>query len=641
MEKQNKEEEKDDMKVAPLFPSSRLLLGLMNCLALLFLYLLRINLSISMVCMVRKPVLPMVSNVSSSDLSLNESSFLDLHSETTNFRFDPSLHMSVIPTSTPASVQSSAILSHIIGTIVPPSAARDAADLVPVSVSNASRFIRAAANSLMSSSSADIVGQSVTRVMAENMEDDYNATNDKATGTGEFEWSRQFQGYVLSSYFYGYLVTQVLGGFLSGKYGAKHVLGTGMIIMVVMTMLTPVAARISAYLLIVLRIILGAAGGVFFPSVQSLWGPWAPPFERSFLVSLTFFGITFGNILALGASSLFCSLSTDNGWPFAFYSTGAAGLGFWVCWNFCVYSTPMQHPRITEREKNYIQRCIGSKSRSKKIERIPVPWLKILSSPAVWAILTAQTANTWFTHTSITLPLYMRDVLKFDIKQNGTFLILPYIIDIIVTPFVSKLADYLRAKRILSTVVVRKVYQSTSCLVCSILLISLSFIDYDRRYVAVGLLCLIYPFQNLYRSGYAVNLQDIAPKFAGEIFGITNTAGTICGIVSPVIVGALTTHGTKQEWQAVFYISAGFFIFGGVIFAIFARGEIQPWADPIKAQVLLVNDVASVENGAVSAEEKKSPIPDDDDGKGGLEEGKTISNGQCNLETEPLNERSQ
>lgn len=77
---------------------------------------------------------------------------------------------------------------------------------------------------------------------------------------GEFVWSRQFQGYVLSSYFYGYLVTQILGGFLSGKYGAKYVLGTGMIIMVVMTLLTPVAARISAYLLIVLRIALGAAG---------------------------------------------------------------------------------------------------------------------------------------------------------------------------------------------------------------------------------------------------------------------------------------------------------------------------------------------------------------------------------------------
>lgn len=31
-------------------------------------------------------------------------------------------------------------------------------------------------------------------------------------------------------------------------------------------------------------------------------------------------------------------------------------------------------------------------------------------------------------------------------------------------------------------------------------------------------------------------------RFAGEIFGITNTAGTVCGIISPVIVGALTTN---------------------------------------------------------------------------------------------------
>jgi len=28
----------------------------------------------------------------------------------------------------------------------------------------------------------------------------------------------------------------------------------------------------------------------------------------------------------------------------------------------------------------------------------------------------------------------------------------------------------------------------------------------------------------------------------------------------------------------VFYISAGFFIFGGVIFIIFAKGDVLPWA---------------------------------------------------------------
>jgi len=50
-------------------------------------------------------------------------------------------------------------------------------------------------------------------------------------------------------------------------------------------------------------------------------------------------------------------------------------------------------------------------------------------------------------------------------------------------------------------------------------------------------------------------------------------------------------QGTRAEWQQVFFISSGFFLFGGVFFFIFARGEIQPWAvteKPIELQ--LVNE---------------------------------------------------
>jgi len=76
---------------------------------------------------------------------------------------------------------------------------------------------------------------------------------------GEFDWSRQFQGHVLSAYFYGYIVTQVPGGMLAGRYGAKHVLGTGILISAIATLLTPVAGRLSSYLFILMRVILGAA----------------------------------------------------------------------------------------------------------------------------------------------------------------------------------------------------------------------------------------------------------------------------------------------------------------------------------------------------------------------------------------------
>ena len=39
---------------------------------------------------------------------------------------------------------------------------------------------------------------------------------------------------------------------------------------------------------------------------------------------------------------------------------------------------------------------------------------------------------------------------------------------------------------------------------------------------------------------FYVTANDIAPAYAGIVFGISNTFATIPGIISPYIVGALT-----------------------------------------------------------------------------------------------------
>jgi MFS transporter, ACS family, solute carrier family 17 (sodium-dependent inorganic phosphate cotransporter), other len=43
----------------------------------------------------------------------------------------------------------------------------------------------------------------------------------------EFGWSSTTQGLILSSFFVGYLTTQVLGGVLADRLGGKGVLGAG------------------------------------------------------------------------------------------------------------------------------------------------------------------------------------------------------------------------------------------------------------------------------------------------------------------------------------------------------------------------------------------------------------------------------
>ena len=64
-------------------------------------------------------------------------------------------------------------------------------------------------------------------------------------------------GLVLSSFFYGYIFTQIPGGWLATKYGAKNLFGGGILATALFTLITSPAARISPYLLASVRILEG------------------------------------------------------------------------------------------------------------------------------------------------------------------------------------------------------------------------------------------------------------------------------------------------------------------------------------------------------------------------------------------------
>ena len=73
----------------------------------------------------------------------------------------------------------------------------------------------------------------------------------------EFDWSSSLQGNILSAFYFGYMVSQIPAGALSRMYGSKIVMAVGMGGLIVATLLTPEAARISPYLLIALQVFKG------------------------------------------------------------------------------------------------------------------------------------------------------------------------------------------------------------------------------------------------------------------------------------------------------------------------------------------------------------------------------------------------
>ena len=77
-----------------------------------------------------------------------------------------------------------------------------------------------------------------------------------------------------------------------------------------------------------------------------------------------------------------------------------------------------------------------------------------------------------------------------------------------------------------------------------------------------------------------VNQLDLAPLHAGNVMGLTNNVAVMSAIAAPMAVGALTyERSTGEEWQKVFFLAAGIYAVGAVVYLIIGSGERQSWAD--------------------------------------------------------------
>ena len=70
-------------------------------------------------------------------------------------------------------------------------------------------------------------------------------------------WSETQRGFILSSFYIGYILTQIIGGLLSDRMGAKIVLGVGLIVWSIFTFITPWAFYGGFAALIIARIGMG------------------------------------------------------------------------------------------------------------------------------------------------------------------------------------------------------------------------------------------------------------------------------------------------------------------------------------------------------------------------------------------------
>ncbi|KAI1280897.1 putative anion transporter 3, chloroplastic [Halotydeus destructor] len=74
-------------------------------------------------------------------------------------------------------------------------------------------------------------------------------------------WTLHWQGWILSSFAFGYITSQIIGASAATKYGGKRVLTFSVLLWSMATLLTPAVAS-NAYMLIIFRILLGLGEGL-------------------------------------------------------------------------------------------------------------------------------------------------------------------------------------------------------------------------------------------------------------------------------------------------------------------------------------------------------------------------------------------
>ena len=395
---------------------------------------------------------------------------------------------------------------------------------------------------------------------------------------GEFSWSKPDQGLLLGAFFWGYLVTQVPGGLLAERFGGKYVYLWFMTAAGVATLLTPLAARLHFGALIALRVVIGLGEGVCFASQHNIWSHWAPPLERSMLTSFSYAGAQIGNVVTFPFSGFLCRTL---GWESIFYVFGGLGLLWCLAWGLIASNSPLENGRMSLAERDYIVTSLQGQMDSTSKKAVRTPWKAILTSMPVWAIVVANTTANFGVYIILTsLPTFLKEAMNFDIKSNGLFSAIPYLAYWLFINLGGWAADCLRKRGFFSTTNVRKLMMILALCGQAGFFVGTGYCGCGEELLAVAYLTLAQGISGLQYGGWTINHVDIAPRFAGTLFGLGNTFGTISGIVAPFVAAAMTTNGSREEWRSVFIVGAAILIFGAIFYAIFASGDIQPWAIP-------------------------------------------------------------
>jgi MFS family permease len=349
----------------------------------------------------------------------------------------------------------------------------------------------------------------------------------------EFNLSKTEIGLVFSAFAYPYLVFQIIGGWVSDKFGARKTLIWCGLVWGVATILTGLAGGLVSILLA--RLLLGLGEGATFPAATSAMSRWVSKDNRGFAQGITHAFSRIGNAVAPAAV---VAIMATHGWREAFYLCGAFSLIWVLVWAFVFTEEPSQHPRITPEELQSLP--------AQKKDKVRVPWIPLFKR--MWPVTLVYFCYGWTLWLFLSwIPQYFLHSYDLDIKKSALFASGVFFAGVVGDTLGGIISDRILKRS--GNLKKARSYMVAVCMFLTMLALLPLMFTQDRTLSILSLSAGFFFAEMTIGPMWAIPM-DISPDCCGTASGIMNTGSAMAAILSPVISGYVIDK--TGNWQLPF-----------------------------------------------------------------------------------------
>jgi sugar phosphate permease len=376
----------------------------------------------------------------------------------------------------------------------------------------------------------------------------------------DFALSNTQAGFLFSLFYYTYAGGQIPSGVVIDRYGPRMVLGASIVSW--SGAIAAIGQTSRMPLLVLWRLLFGLGQAGCYPALSKVTRSWFPVARRTTLQGwiATTSGRSGGAMapIVLGTVLMgWCGLS----WQSALRILGLIGIGYGLAFWRTFRNTPAEHPGVDREERHLIEAGTVTFSGS----RASLPPGRAWRSRSLWFFVLQQFLDAGSDVVFVSLiGTYFLRARGFDIARTGWLASLP----LWGGALGGIVGGWLNDRCIVWTDSRRWSRSGVGFLGKVIGCIMLALVVRQSDGVAAALVLLVAKFFSDWSQPTVWGTcTDLGGRYSATVFSIINTAGTLGGVVMPVVFGRVLDQfstPTSTDWGPLFALLAAMYLGSGL-----------------------------------------------------------------------------